>query len=84
MSIDQIAKDRKLSKITIQKHIIRSAEEGLELNWNEIFDESTEKRVLDVLREVDSDKLKPIWEALNGDIDYFVIQAIICKNQLTS
>ena len=39
MTIDEIAKKRQLSKITVQKHIIRSAEEGHELNWNEIFDD---------------------------------------------
>ena len=82
LTIDEIAKKRQLSKITVQKHIIRSAEEGHEMKWNEIFDDDTEKRVLDTIRDSNSDKLKPIYEALNGEIDYFVIQAIICKNQL--
>ena len=81
-TIDEIAKKRQLSKITIQKHIIRSAEEGHEMKWNEIFDDDTESRVLDTIRDSNSDKLKPIYEALNGEIDYFIIQAIICKNQL--
>lgn len=81
MTIDQIAKERKLSKITVQKHLIRSVEEGHELNWNEIFDGDTEKRVLNTILEVKSDRLKPIWEALNGEVDYFVIQAVMCKNQ---
>ncbi len=82
MSIDEISSKRKLSKVTIQNHIIRSAEEGYEMKWNEIFDEDTEKRILDTIVELDSDKLKPIWDALNGEIDYFVIQAVICKNQI--
>ena len=42
ITIDEIAKKRQLSKITIQKHIIRSAEEGHEMKWNEIFDDDTE------------------------------------------
>lgn len=82
MPIDEIAKKRKLSKITVQNHIIRSAQEGHDINWNEIFDEAVEKRIMDTIRELKTDKLKPIWEALNGEIDYFVIQAVICKNQL--
>ncbi|XTP53578.1 DNA helicase RecQ [Niallia sp. Krafla_26] len=82
--IDDIAKDRKLSKITVQKHIIRSAEEGHEIKWQELFDENTEKRVLETILVINSDRLKPIWEALNGEVDYFVIQAIICKNQIES
>ncbi|CAM5220327.1 DNA helicase OS=Ureibacillus acetophenoni OX=614649 GN=SAMN05877842_1078 PE=3 SV=1 [Ureibacillus acetophenoni] len=82
-SIEEISKARQLSKVTIQNHIIRSAEEGYEIKWNEIFDDVIEKRVLDVIIELDTDKLKPIWEALNGEIDYFVIQAVISKNKLT-
>ena len=83
MTIEEIAKKRKLSKITIQKHIIRSIEEGNEINWNELFDEATEKRILNTIREMETDKLKPIWEALHAEIDYFVIQAVLCKNQLS-
>lgn len=81
MSIDEIAKERKSSIITVQNHIIRSAEEGHEVAWAELFDEETELRVLNVIQEIDSDKLKPIWEALDGDVDYFIIKAVICKNQ---
>ncbi|WP_338470442.1 DNA helicase RecQ [Niallia sp. XMNu-256] len=82
-TIEEIAKERKLSKITIQKHILRSAEEGHELNWDEIFNKDTEIKVLEILSEMETDKLKPIWEALNGEVDYFVIQAVICKSQMT-
>ena len=83
-SIDEISAKRNLSKVTIQNHIIRSAEEGYKINWNEIFDEEIEKKVLDIMIELDTDKLKPVWEALDGDIEYFVIQAIISKNRLKS
>nr|WP_106781036.1 DNA helicase RecQ [Lysinibacillus timonensis] len=84
MSIDNIVLQRKLSKITVQNHIIRCAEEGHDMNWYKIFDEDTEKRVMKVILELDSDKLKPIWEALNGEIDYFIIQAVITKNRLNT
>lgn len=84
MAIDEIGKERKLSKITVQKHIIRSAEEGHAINWHEIFDEETENRVLKTILDINSDRLKPIWDALDGEIDYFVIQAIICKSQIES
>ena len=46
MTIDEIARKRQLTKITIQKHILRSVREGHKLNWSEIFDSETEKRVL--------------------------------------
>jgi ATP-dependent DNA helicase RecQ len=82
MPIENIAKERKLSKITVQKHIIRSAQEGHPINWEELFDEETEKRIVETFLVIGSDKLKPIWEALNGEIDYFVIRAVLCKNEL--
>ena len=82
MAIDEIARKRQLTKITIQKHILRSVREGHKLNWSEIFDTETEKRVLEAIQETGGEKLKPIWEALNGEIDYFTIQAVMCKNEL--
>ena len=82
MPIDEIARKRQLTKITIQKHILRSVREGHKLNWSEIFDLETERRVLVALQETGGEKLKPIWEALNGEIDYFTIQAVMCKNEL--
>ena len=39
-------------------------------------------KVLNTTLETGIEKLKPIWDALNGEIDYFVIRAVICKNQL--
>jgi ATP-dependent DNA helicase RecQ len=82
MTLEEIARKRQLTSITVQKHIIRSVQEGKPLNWTEIFDGETEQRVLNAIQLCGIEKLKPIWEALNGEIDYFVIQTIICKNQL--
>lgn len=81
MTLDEIAEKRHLKKITIQKHIFRSVEEGHTLDWQAIFDKETEQKVMNAVRLCGMDKLKPIWEALNGEIDYFIIQSVICKNQ---
>ncbi|MBB6445644.1 DNA helicase RecQ [Bacillus benzoevorans] len=82
VTLEEIARKRQLTKITVQKHIIRSVQEGQPLNWTEIFDEETEQKVLNAIQLCGIEKLKPLWEALNGEIDYFVIQTVICKNQL--
>jgi len=81
-AIKDIAKERNLTNITVQKHIIRSIQEGNEINWQQLFDSDTEKRVLEAVKKSGGEKLKPIWEELNGEIDYFVIQAVLCKSQL--
>ncbi|WP_071395963.1 DNA helicase RecQ [Bacillus tuaregi] len=78
-TIKDIAKERKLTSITVQKHIIRSIQEGNEVNWEELFDSDTEKRVIAAIESVGGEKLKPIWEELNGEVDYFIIQAVMCK-----
>ncbi|MCQ6273476.1 DNA helicase RecQ [Bacillus sp. V3B] len=82
MTIDEIAHKRQLTKITIQKHILRSVSEGYELNWQDVFDSETEQKVLQAIHETGGEKLKPIWEALDGEIDYFTIQAVMCKTQM--
>lgn len=82
MTLEEIARKRNLTKITVQKHIIRSVQEGHPLDWSEIFDEETEQKVLKAIQLCGAEKLKPIWETLDGEVDYFVIQAVICKNKL--
>ena len=82
MPINEIAHKRQLTKITIQKHILRSVREGHEINWQEVFDSETEQQVLQAIHETGGEKLKPIWEALDGKVDYFTIQAVMCKNQI--
>lgn len=81
VSINQIAKERNFSPITIQNHILKAAEEGKSLNWDEIFDGETEKSVLHAAMETGGDKLKPIKELLGDSIDYFTIKAVLTKNK---
>lgn len=82
MTIEEIAKKRDLTKITVQKHLIRAVQEGNELNWQELFDDKTEKAVLEAIQLTGAEKLKPIWEKLNGEVDYFAIQAVMSKNEM--
>ncbi|MBP3040775.1 DNA helicase RecQ [Bacillaceae bacterium Marseille-Q3522] len=83
-SINEIAKDRHLSPMTIQNHILRAVEEGHETQWDTLFDANTEEKVMEAYRTIGGDKLKPIWEQLNGKIDYFVIKAVLLKDRLTT
>ena len=79
--IEEIAKERQLSNITIQNHIIRCVSEGMPIDWETIFDEETENRVLQIVENMDDLTLKPIWEALDGNVDYFVIKAVLAKQK---
>lgn len=82
MPINEIAKARNFSLITIQEHILRAVREGQEMNWEEIFDEQTEMLILEAVQKVGTEKLKPIKEELPNEIDYFSIKAVLVKNGL--
>ncbi|MCP8615834.1 DNA helicase RecQ [Salirhabdus salicampi] len=80
MSIESIANNRDYSPATIEKHLLRSAEEGYELQWDALFKRDEEKMILQVKQTVNENKLKPLKEALPDHISYFTIQAVLQKN----
>lgn len=82
MTISEIAKKRNFSPVTIQDHVLRAVNEGNNINWTQIFDEQTEKLVLEAIQKVGNEKLKPIKEELPSEIDYFTIKAVLTKSAL--
>ncbi|MEH7125634.1 DNA helicase RecQ [Bacillus sp. JJ1532] len=83
ITIDEIAKKRKFSAITIQNHIIRAVQEGNALQWSDIFNEETEQIIMEAVKRVGREKLKPIKDELDSNIDYFTIKAVLAKNEYT-
>lgn len=81
-TIEQISDSRGLSKQTIEKHILRAAEEGCAIPWERIISEENEKQIAQVTDTVDASLLRNIKEALPEDITYFQIQAVIVKRAL--
>jgi ATP-dependent DNA helicase RecQ len=78
-SIKEIGTLRGLSAISIESHLLKCAEEHLDINWDEIFLEKDFDLVLETAKQLDSDKLKPLKEALPEHISYFMIKAILVK-----
>ncbi|WP_459734902.1 DNA helicase RecQ [Peribacillus sp. N1] len=78
-SIKEIGTLRELSAISIENHLLKCAEEHLDINWDEIFLEKDFNLVLETAKQLDSDKLKPLKEALPEHISYFMIKAILVK-----
>lgn len=74
-----IAKDRGMSRVTIEGHLIRSAEEGHELDWGRIIPAEYEQLIVEAIQELGTDKLRPIKDALPAEADYFAIHGVICK-----
>ncbi len=81
-SISQIARERKLTNLTVQDHILRCGREGYELEWREIVSAEEEACILQAIEAAGSSKLKPIKEALPEEISYFAIKAVICRLEL--
>lgn len=78
-SIKEIGTLRGLSAISIENHLLKCAEEHLDINWDEIFLEKDFDLVLETAKKLDSEKLKPLKEALPEHISYFMIKAILVK-----
>ncbi|MFE4707405.1 DNA helicase RecQ [Peribacillus simplex] len=78
-SIKEIGILRGLSSISIENHLLKCAEEHLDIKWDEIFSDKEFDLVLETAKQLDSEKLKPLKEALPEYVSYFMIKAILVK-----
>ncbi|RRN71618.1 DNA helicase RecQ [Peribacillus simplex] len=78
-SIKEIGTMRGLSSISIENHLLKCAEEHLDIKWEGIFSDKEYDLVLENAKQLDSEKLKPLKEALPEHFSYFMIKAILVK-----
>ncbi|KQO01289.1 DNA helicase RecQ [Paenibacillus sp. Leaf72] len=78
-SPQDISAERGLSRVTVEGHIIRCAEEGYELDFSRIIPAHREEEIVAAIMELGPEKLRPIKDALPDDVDYFAIHAVIFK-----
>ncbi|MDR4926126.1 DNA helicase RecQ [Peribacillus simplex] len=78
-SIKEIGTLRGLSSVSIENHLLKCAEEHLDIKWDEIFSDKEFDLVLETAKQLDSEKLKPLKEALPEHISYFMIKGILVK-----
>lgn len=76
---DWIAKERGMSKVTIEGHLIRCADEGHEVDWSRIIPSEYEQQIAEAIHEIGIEKLRPIKDALPEEITYFAIHGVISK-----
>ncbi|MFC5775112.1 DNA helicase RecQ [Ectobacillus antri] len=81
-TLRDIAKERNLSLLTIENHILQCAEEGKEVQWEHFFSQEQEVVIREVIIERGGEKLKPLKEALPDDVSYFTIKAVLAKMRL--
>lgn len=75
----EIAKERGMTEVTIQDHILRGAAEHEDFDWARIIPEGQEQLIWEKAKEIGAEKLKPIKEALPDEIEYFAIKAVLTK-----
>ncbi len=78
-SIKDIGALRGLSSISIENHILKCAQERMDIDWKGIFSDEEYDLVLETAVQLDSEKLKPLKEALPDHFSYFMIKAIMVK-----
>jgi hypothetical protein len=80
-TIDEIATERELTLSTVQQHIMRCAEEGMDVDLNDIISSKYEQLILDVIKRLNTDRLRPIKDELPDEVDYLMIKAVIFKHK---
>lgn len=81
-SIKEIAVERELKPMTIENHILKCGQEGLDIDWDSFIPSEHENEILHTIKQLGTEKLKLIKEALPNDIDYFSIRAVMCKHKI--
>lgn len=79
-SLDEIAIERNLTVGTIEGHLLKAAQEGYEINWQDFLSPQEEEQILPKARDLS--KLSLIKEALPEEISYFTIRIALLKNRL--
>lgn len=79
LSISKIASNRNLSPTTVQEHLIKCAEEGLNINLDSFIPQEYAELIYQKIKKLGTSKLKPIKDALPEEVDYMAIKAAICK-----
>ncbi|MCT4621820.1 MAG: DNA helicase RecQ [Marinisporobacter sp.] len=78
-SLKEIALTREMTLFTIQNHMVRCATEGLAVDLDDFIPEEYESLIIQTIKSIGAEKLKPIKEALPKDVDYLAIKAVLCK-----
>ncbi|MDA1644879.1 MULTISPECIES: DNA helicase RecQ [unclassified Bacillus cereus group] len=76
IDLDEIAKERGLSRQTIENHLIRCFEDGMEVDWNSFVPAEYEQLIETAVQNADGG-LKSIKEKLPNEVSYFMIRAYL-------
>lgn len=81
-TLEEIAAQRKLKTVTLQDHLVRCSNEGYELDWSPLIPAEYEDLIVAKVKELGSERLRPVKDALPREVSYEAIKAVICKYKL--
>jgi ATP-dependent DNA helicase RecQ len=71
-----------MSVRTIEGHILKCAEEGMSIQWEELIPEKYDRLIAVAYKEANTERLTPIKELLPDEITFFMIKAFIQREKL--
>ncbi len=78
-TITKIANERNLSQNTIESHLIKCVEEGMEIDFDDFIPKEYEGQIIETINICGSSLLKPIKELLPQEVSYTAIKFAIAK-----
>ncbi|HEU5138835.1 MAG TPA: RecQ family ATP-dependent DNA helicase, partial [Bacillales bacterium] len=79
--IEEIAEQRGVTSQTIEGHLLRCDEEGLDVDWDRFINPEAEPLIAEAVKKAGTQRLTPIKEELPEEISYFMIRAYLQKQK---
>ncbi|MDR4172366.1 DNA helicase RecQ [Bacillus nitratireducens] len=76
IDLNEVAKERGLSRQTIENHLIRCFEDGMEVDWNSFVPAEYEALIETAVQNAEGG-LKSVKEQLPDEVSYFMIRAYL-------
>jgi len=80
-SLEDIAKIRKVTPITVQNHLVRCSMDGQAVPWEDFIPFEQESYILEAIRQVGGERLRPIKDLLSDEVEWFTIRAVLEKHK---
>ena len=82
-SLEDIARVRNVTALTVQQHLVRCSLDGQVIPWDDFIPIEQEPLILEAVRQVGREKLRPIKELLSDEVEWFTIQAVLEKYKVS-
>lgn len=82
-TVEEIAEEREVTRMTVENHLIKCIEEGMQVNYDDFIPNEYESQIMTAIEECGAALLKPIKESLPEEITYTAIKFAVTKYNLT-